>query len=219
MGELEVLGQEKKVKIHSDIILYGDLATNELSKQFCDEIETLWNEIEGSIEFENEIYLVEFKINPFFNPELKPEEVNFNTNPRNNYFRVEDFSPLNISWVDGLNSNTGYLLIDNLYAGSTTGSHEYGHTLGLDHPKDLVLIGKGRPGIMYPRGTLVDPEFQYDPNKQPGEVGGTLHPMHRRVTQIDIELLQIHDLMKKNQKYIGKFSSVFHPKHIKPAST
>lgn len=218
MGEIEVLSSEKIIKIHSDIILYGDLATEDLTKQFCEEIETLWNEVEGSIEYDNDTYLVQFSIKPIFNPNLEVLDVSYNTNPRNNYFRVEDYSPLNISWVDGLNSNTGYMFIDNLYSGSTTGAHEYGHTLGLDHPKDLVLLGQGRPGIMYPRGTLVDPEFQYDPTKQPGEAGGTVHPMHRRVLQREIEFLNIPTLLSNNQKMIGKFSSVYHPKHTKPVA-
>jgi hypothetical protein len=218
MGELEILSSEKIIKIHADIILYGDLATEDLTVQFCDEIETLWNEVEGSVEYDNDTYLVNFSIKPIFKPNLEVLEVSYNTNPRSNYFRVEDYSPLNISWVDGLNSNTGYMLIDNLYSGSTTGAHEFGHTMGLDHPKDLVYIGKGRPSIMYPRGTLVDPEFQYDPAKQPGEAGGTVHPMHRRVLQREIEFLNLPSLLANNQKMIGKFSSVYHPKHIKPAA-
>lgn len=218
MGELELIAETKTIKIYSDIVLYGDLATDILAKEFGQEIAELWNEVEGIIDFENETYRVEFVINSIFNPLLEVTEVVYNQNPRKNYFRVEDYSPLNISWVDGLNSNTGYMLIDNLYSGSTTGAHEYGHTLGLNHPEDLVLIGKGRPGIMYPRGTLVDPEFQYDPTKQPGEAGGTVHPMYRRVLQREIEFLNIPNLLAAKCKMIGKFSSVYHPKHFKPAT-
>lgn len=46
--------------------------------------------------------------------------------------------------------------------GSSTEAHEFGHSLGLwpgtkkGHPKEN-LLGKGQPGIMYPRGTIVDP--------------------------------------------------------------
>lgn len=82
----------------------------------------------------------------------------------------------NISFVDGLNSNTGYFLLDNLLNGSTTAAHEFGHTLGLDHPHNLDIRGKGVPGIMYPRGTIVDPPYQYDPNAAPGKPGGTMNP-------------------------------------------
>jgi hypothetical protein len=119
-------------------------------------LKTLWNEPEGIIELDNTRLQVIFKMNGILSPNLSIEDVLSNTNPRNNYYRVEDYSPLNISWVDGINSNTGYMFIDNLYVGSTTGAHEYGHSIGLDHPENLVIIGQGRPGIMYPRGTLVD---------------------------------------------------------------
>src|SRR5690348_11604677 len=81
--------------------------------------------------------------------------------------------------------------LEKLYEGSTTAAHEYGHTLGLEHPKDLDLRGKGVPGIMYPRGTLVDPQFQYDPSKPAGVTGGTMHPMCRKVFQQDIENLKL----------------------------
>jgi hypothetical protein len=216
MGEIEVNLEKKLIIIHSEIILYGDSATDSLAIEFGQEIAELWNEVEGSIEYENEIFLVEFSIKSIYKPNLEVLDVTYNKNPRLNYFRVEDYSPLNISWVDGLGSNTGYMLVDNLYKGSTTGAHEYGHTLGLNHPADLVIIGKGRPGIMYPRGTLVDPEFQYDPAKLPGESGGTIHPMHRRVLQHDIELLDLPQLLNTSQKMIGKFSNIYHPKHLKP---
>jgi hypothetical protein len=67
---------------------------------------------------------------------------------------------------------------------------------------------------MFPRGTLVDPEFQYDPSKQPGDVGGTLHPMYRKVFAEDIAALQWERLRFKNSKaIIGNFTNVFHSNH------
>ena len=143
-----------------------------------------------------------------------PDEILGNDDPLNNYFRIEEMARGNISFVDGLGCNTGYFQLDNLYEGSTTAAHEYGHTLGLDHPTDLDLRGQGRPGIMYPRGTLVDPEFQYNPAAAIGEPGSTMHPMHRRVLQRDIELLRIHRLeFNNNVAVIGDFSSFWHPDH------
>lgn len=219
MGEIELISNTKEVIIHSHIVLYGDSATEALSKQVADEIETLWNEPEGFILLNNDDYRVLFKISSEYRPELTQMEILKNTNPRNNYFRVEDYSPINISWVDGIGSNTGYMFIENLYLGSTTAAHEYGHTIGLDHPADLNIIGEGTPGIMYPRGTLVDPDYQYDPKKMPGEVGGTMHPMHRRVSLKDIQLLKLDELIQNEIKYIGKFTSVYHSRIYRPEIT
>ena len=138
-----------------------------------------------------------------------------NLDPRNNYFRIEEFVHGNISFVDGLGCNSGYFKLENLYKGSTTAAHEYGHTLGLDHPDDLDLRGKGVPGIMYPRGTLVDPQYQYDPKIQAGKKGGTLHPMFRKVLQEDINRLKLQQLHFKNSKaLLGEFTNIWHPDHL-----
>jgi hypothetical protein len=101
-----------------------------------------------------------------------------------------------------------------LYVGSTTAAHEYGHTLGLDHPADLDYRGRGVPGIMYPRGTLVDPQFQYDPSRPAGVTGGTMHPMYRKVFAEDIANLKLDRLRFSNAKAIvGEFTNVFHLNH------
>jgi hypothetical protein len=141
-------------------------------------------------------------------------EVLQNTDPRNNYFRIEAFAHGNISFVDGLGCNTGYFLLENLYKGSTTAAHEYGHTLGLPHPHLLDIRGHGMPGIMYPRGTLVDAPYQYDPSKPAGVTGGTMHPMHRKVLLRDIADLKLHRLRFTNNKAIlGAFTNVYHWDH------
>lgn len=137
-----------------------------------------------------------------------------NVDPRNNYFRIEEFIFGNISFVDGVGSNTGYFKLENLYAGSTTAAHEYGHTLGLDHPDLLDIRGQGIPGIMYPRGTLVDPAFQYNPTKPAGVTGGTMHPMHRRVHWNDIVDLKLHKLKFYNGRaVVGEFTNIYHWNH------
>jgi len=214
MGTAEVLTSAKTITICSHIITYGNAADAIITEQIREEIETMWNEPQARIPFNHDRYLVRFRITAEHKPLIEQEEILANDNPRNNYFRIEEFAHGNISFVDGLGCNTGYFKLENLYKGSTTAAHEYGHTLGLKHPENLDLRGQGVPGIMYPRGTLVDPQFQYDPSKPAGVTGGTMHPIHRKVKQEDVDLLNIAKLdFSDDIAIIGEFSSVWHPDH------
>jgi hypothetical protein len=213
MGIAEFL-HSNHLLISSHIIIYGNAADEIITERIRNEIENMWNEPRGTIRYENGLCLVQFKITAQLKPEMNPEEILGNDNPLTTYFRVEETARGNISFVDGLGCNTGYFQLDNLYEGSTTAAHEYGHTLGLAHPFFLDIRGKGRPGIMYPRGTLVDAAFQYNPAAAIGEPGSTMHPMHRRVLQTDIDQLKIHQLeFNNNVAVFGNFSSVWHPNY------
>ncbi len=213
MGTVEII-EGGKILISSHIITYGTSADEVITERIRNEIEAMWNEPRGIVTYKGEQYLVNFKITAQLKSDVNPEEIMANDNPLNNYFRIEEFAHGNISFVDGLGCNTGYFKLENLYEASTTAAHEYGHTLGLDHPTDLDLRGRGIPGIMYPRGTLVDPQFQYDPSKPAGVTGGTMHPMYRKVKQEDIALLKIHKIeFNQNLAILGDFSSVWHPNH------
>lgn len=216
MGTIEVNSSDQIIRIKAHVITYGDLATYELTQQLAEEIDTLWNEPNGTVALDGILYQVRFDITHQYNSLLAKETILLNTNPINNFFRIEDFINGNISMVDGIGSNSGYLLIDNLYKGSTTMAHEFGHTLGLVHPIDTNCIGKGVPGIMYPRGTLVDPQFQYDVNALPGKAGGTLYPIHRKVKQEDIDNLRLDMLIQRKLFIIGRYTNRYHEKQIKP---
>ena len=214
MGEAELNRSERTITIYSNIITYGNAADEEVTRRMVEEIYTMWNEPEGIIYLQQEHFRVVFSISGQCKPQISELEILQNTDPRNNYFRIEKIVHGDISFVDGLGCNTGYFKLDNLYAGSTTAAHEYGHTLGLDHPGDLDIRGKGVPGIMYPRGTLVDPQYQYDPLKPSGVTGGTMHPMYRKVLKEDIELLKLHRLsFRKNRGIVGDFTNVYHWPH------
>lgn len=214
MGEAELSIGNKMLLISSHLLIYGNAADATLAGQIRDEIETMWNEPKGRVILNNENFLVQFRITAELRTGITELEVLQNVNPRNNYFRIEEFAHGNISFVDGLGCNSGYFLLQNLYKGSTTAAHEYGHTLGLDHPKVLDIRGQGVPGIMYPRGTLVDAPYQYDPSAPAGQKGGTLHPMHRRVKQEDIRNIKLHKLTFENSRAIvGEFTNIFHWSH------
>ena len=212
MGSAELDNQQ--LVIHSHIITYGNAATSVLTEMMRDEIETMWNEPKGSFLMDDVMAAIRFQITASYQPAITDIDIYQNLDPRNNYFRIEEFAHGNISFVDGLGCNTGYFKLENLYKGSTTAAHEYGHTIGLDHPDDLDLRGKGVPGIMYPRGTLVDPQYQYDPDIPAGAKGGTMYPIYRKVLQHDIENLKLNRLNFVDSKaIIGDFSSVWHPNH------
>ncbi|MFN8244380.1 MAG: matrixin family metalloprotease [Ferruginibacter sp.] len=216
MGEVELLPEQGLLVIHSVLFFYGDAANDAVSKQVAMDVAEHWNAADGKQMIRNKLYRVLFDIEGIWSRTLEPSLVYENTNPRNNYFRIEEYARGNISFVDGLNSNTGYFKLENLLNNSTTAAHEYGHSLGLDHPEDLDIRGKGVPGIMYPRGTLVSPEYQYDPNAVPGEKGGTLNPFTRRVLPGDIAALQLERLNFNYGRFamIGNFTSVWHEKHV-----
>ena len=214
MGEAEIDIHQRQIIIYSNIITYGNGASSGITDLIRNEIETMWNESKASLKFEDLMFEVVFKINAWAQPEITPLDIYQNLDPKNNYFRIEEFAHGNISFVDGLKCNSGYFKLENLYKGSTTAAHEYGHTLGLDHPTSPDIRGTGVPGIMYPRGTLVDPQFQYDPLKPAGVTGGTMHPMYRKVKQEDIASLKLNRLEYHHGKSIvGEFTNTWHPDH------
>ncbi len=216
MGIAQLNHGHLQLNIIASIFLYGDAASESLSAAVARDIQQHWNQPQATVLIQSVLYQVVFNISGFYAPHLQPQDVYENDQPQNNYFRVEEFSENHISFVDGIGSNTGYFKLDNLLNNSTTAAHEFGHTIGLEHPFNLDIRGEGTPGIMYPRGTITDPHFQYDPAAAPATNGGTLNPFYRKVLQKDLDDLRLNKLSfnKNGQAVVGEFSSVWHDKHL-----
>src|SRR5258708_36826023 len=110
MGEAELYTITHQLVIRSTFYFYGGAATWELAHLIASEIALIWNEPKSDqmVLIRKEWYEVQFEIDGIYDPDLMPETVWYNTNPRCNYFRIEDFSQTDIYFVDGLGSNTGY---------------------------------------------------------------------------------------------------------------
>jgi hypothetical protein len=217
MGEIELDKYKNQLILHAVLFIYGDAANDDIAKFVAADIAHFWNDVKGNVIIRNQRYNVFFNMEGVWAKSLTPEMVYENTNPRNNYFRIEEYVTGNISFVDGINSNTGYFKLENLLNKSTTAAHEFGHTIGLDHPEILDLRGKGVPGIMYPRGTITDPQFQYDIYAAPLAPGGTMSPFTRKVLQEDIDNLQLKKLSFDANGFavLGGFTSIWHQRHQK----
>ena len=133
MGEAEIDAFRKIITIHSHIITYGDAADAKLTENIRAEIETMWNEPQGTVIIKKIPLNVVFRITAELRHSMDVTEVYSNINPCNNYFRIEEYAHGNISFVDGIGCNSGYFKIENLYTGSTR------RLMNMDIRLDLII--------------------------------------------------------------------------------
>jgi RHS repeat-associated protein len=195
------------ITISAKMIFYGVAANSNLASQTAADIQNVWNAANGSVAIDGVTYSVVFNVTGeyrntegFINSTKFAFEKGLNSDVRNNFVDVKEKVAGGVSnMIQG--GNTGTFQLNNIDgAGTTTEAHEFGHSLGLwpgtadGHPANVDIRGQGQPGIMYPRGTLVDPQYQYNPNVQAGQTGGTLNPNLRQATQADIDALGLNKL-------------------------
>ena len=116
MGTVEFLSNQSLL-FKANIITYGNEANELLTELIRKEIEFMWNEPEGLVNFQNQFYRIYFEIKASYRPKLTESDVLMNYNPENNFFRIENYVQGNISFVDDIGCNTGYFLKENLYEG------------------------------------------------------------------------------------------------------
>ena len=179
----------KEIIVSAKLWFYGNFATPDLANKIVDEINKQYNEAQGKIELRqvdrsSDEYLIRFETEAaIVSVEEVFDLVRSNKDFRNNYIRIEQDNILKRSFMGNeLGGNIGHWLISDNLGESTTAAHEFGHSLGLDHPTEVDLRDRELPPpMMAPRGTLVKPRFQWNPTVNAGEFGGTMKPIYRKV--------------------------------------
>jgi len=223
-GEVTINKEAKTLTITSNLIIYGSSGSTEIAKQTAQDIQEHWNAAGGKVTIEGVEYNVQFSVTGSYNANLTASNISSNTDIKNNYFKVVE-SGINISYADGVGSNTGIFLLKNIKRDcSTTEAHEFGHGWGAvkgtagGHPSNGDLRGDGQPGMMYARGTAVDAPYTYDPSKgatkgTPGvDATNTVNPEKRKVTQADINYLGL-DKLKFNSNGKANLGTLTNKSH------
>ena len=220
-GEPVLDRTNRTVTVTSNIIFYGDDGSSDLSTKAAQNIQDQWNAANGSVNIEGDSFNVKFVVTGTYDNSITSSDIANNTDIKNNYIKIVS-SGVDVSFMDGVGSNTGVFLASNINdASSTTESHEFGHGYGLAHPGNDDIRGLGRPSIMFPRGTAVDADYTYDPKLGDTYVdpsdsrkrSNTMNPNSRVVTQTDIDNLGLDKVDYETSTGVGKLGKLTNIAH------
>ena len=182
----------KTIRVIGRIVYSGPAATEAIAQASTQEIQEMWSDYPTNVKIGATSYRVEFEIDHVMagrKPLMNPESCGYN------FIKImHKASSGDRSYYSGLGSRTGVFYTSDGLGTSTTAAHEFGHGLLLDHnPGDQRSAAV--PGIMFARGTIVKPEFQWDPKASAGAAGGTINPSYRKVRREDIRAIPFSILM------------------------
>jgi len=189
---INLLTNENRIIVTSNLYLYGSEANQKIGDMIIEEINRMYNEPKATIPLNGNMLDVMFDIRyQIISSGEALEMVTINDDYRNNFIRIENENKITRSFMGfGLGDNSGHWLTTDNLGTSTTAAHEFGHSLGLDHPVNPDFRGSfSPPPIMAARGSLVDARYQWNPLAKAGEYGGTMNPVYRRVSPEEIELI------------------------------
>lgn len=173
-------------------LIYSGLAlTPELAKSCSQDISDTWSQHPTSVVVDGLSYRVIFDITYALSGEVyQPDRFSC----ANNYLEISrpEFA-VDRSYYAGLGAQDGVLYASDLSGITHTPAHEFGHGLLLDH-NEPDQTSTEIPGIMFARGTLVKPEFTYNP----ANAYSTLNPKYREAREIDIQSIPFQSIEFKD---------------------
>ena len=182
----------------TQINFQGSALTPQNAYASAAEISRLWNESKTSVNYNGRVYRTRFVISYTVNDAWRI--MRDTSSCAENYVQIEPMRHSgDRSFYELFGRNGTFYTSDDL-GSSTTVAHEYGHGLGLEHD-DYNQLSAPVPGIMFARGTLVKPRFQWNPTAQPGAPGGSINPKYRKVRAADIAKLDLGRL-----KFVGQYA-------------
>lgn len=180
----------EEIHIRARLVFYGAEANHTVAQAIVAEINRMYNKPRAMVQVaegrRRAVFVIEYSL---LDPTESERLIRDNEDYLNNFIRLEKENIVTRSFMGfGLGDNVGHWIVSDQLGHSTTAAHEFGHGMGLDHPERFDYRGSGSPPpIMAPRGTLVDPQYQWESQAKAGEVGGTMNPIHRRVSVGEIQ--------------------------------
>ena len=164
------------------------------------EIERMWNEPQASVNVDGTPYRVVFEVESALVTSFHKWFDTFAMDPYDdkscatNFIDVRELVDTGDRSNYDLDGQEGIFYTSDQIGTSTTAAHEFGHAMGLNHPADAGQWREPVPGIMFPRGTFVKSQFQWDPKATFTQKGGTLNPIYRHVRAVDVQAVGFQNL-------------------------